>query len=84
MEKLLNKKEIAEVLGVSVKAIDKWVCERRIPFIKLSQKCVRFVPSQMRMYLNKFRIKPVKPIPVLSRQKAKPPVRPMSRPKPRR
>lgn len=93
MEKLLNKKEIAEVLGVSIKAIDKWVCEHRIPYVKLSQKCVRFIPSQVRYYLNKLRIMPLNNVQEslkkaslkkASLKNAAAPSRQMSRPKPRR
>ena len=58
MEKLLNKQEVAETFGVTVKAIDKWVCEKKIPYLKLSQKCVRFIPSEIRSYINHHRVKP--------------------------
>jgi excisionase family DNA binding protein len=58
MDKLLNKKEVASLLGVSVKAIDKWVGEQRIPFLRLSRKCIRFRPSEIQSYLNKLKVKP--------------------------
>ncbi len=60
MERLLNKQEVAETFGVTVKAIDKWVCEKKIPYLKLSKKCVRFIPSEIRSYINKLRVKPEK------------------------
>lgn len=58
MEKLLNKSEVARVFGVTVKAIDKWVCEKKIPYIKISGKCVRFRSAAIQGYLNSRTIKP--------------------------
>jgi excisionase family DNA binding protein len=53
MEKLMDKKELAEVLGVTVKTIDKWVSERRLPFVRITGKCVRFIPSEIQAYFVK-------------------------------
>ena len=39
--RLLNTKELAEVLGVSERTIRAFVLERRIPYIKVG-RCVRF------------------------------------------
>jgi len=61
MDRLLNKKEVAAMMGVTVKAIDKWVCENSIPYIKISRKCVRFAPSDLNAYLNKHKIQPPTP-----------------------
>ena len=58
MEKLLKKKDVADAFGVTVKAVDKWVCARKIPFIKISGKCVRFRPNAIQGYLDKRTIKP--------------------------
>jgi excisionase family DNA binding protein len=57
METLMDKKKVAEVFGVTVKAIDKWISEKRIPYVKLSGKCVRFIPSDIKAHLEKHRIK---------------------------
>jgi predicted DNA-binding transcriptional regulator AlpA len=84
VEKLLNKKEIAEALGVSVKAIDKWVCEQKIPYIKISQKCVRFVPEQIRAFLNKHRITPAGLILEDDRRPRRRPQKRVTKPKRRR
>jgi predicted DNA-binding transcriptional regulator AlpA len=51
MEKLMDKKRIATAFGVTVKVVDKWVCEKKIPHIKISPKCVRFRPSAIKAYL---------------------------------
>jgi excisionase family DNA binding protein len=78
MDKLLAKKEIAEVLGVTVKTIDKWVSEKRIPFVRITGKCVRFIPEDVRAYFQGQTIQPDPP------QRKKKPARrkPVEPPKP--
>jgi len=58
MEKLLKKKDVAEAFGVSVKAVDKWVGAKKIPYIRISGKCIRFRPAAIQGYLEKRTIKP--------------------------
>jgi len=58
MEKLLKKKDVAEAFGVTVKAVDKWVGAKKIPYIRISGKCIRFRPATIQGYLEKRTIKP--------------------------
>ena len=58
MEKLMDKKDMAEALGVTVKTIDKWVSEKRIPYIRITGKCVRFIWSEVHAYFVKKEIQP--------------------------
>jgi hypothetical protein len=58
MEKLMDKKDVARAFGVTVKAVDKWVSEKKIPYIKVTAKCVRFRPSAIRKYLTVRTVKP--------------------------
>ncbi len=58
MEKLMDKKEMAAALGVTVKTIDKWVSEKRLPFVRLTGKCVRFISSEVLAYFVKIEIQP--------------------------
>ena len=58
MEKLMDKKDVALAFGVSVKAVDKWVAEKKIPFIRVSAKCVRFRPAAIQGYLNRRTVRP--------------------------
>jgi hypothetical protein len=58
MEKLMKKQDVARAFGVTVKAVDKWVCDGKIPFIKISAKCVRFRPSAIRVYLSIRTVRP--------------------------
>jgi hypothetical protein len=41
----MGKKELAAHLGVSVRTIDNLVARRQVPFVRLSQRCLRFPPS---------------------------------------
>jgi excisionase family DNA binding protein len=52
MEPLLNKKQVAEILGVTVKAIDKWVSEGKLPYTKISRKCLRFRTEDLESYIE--------------------------------
>ena len=38
MKKLINKKELAEYLRLSVYTIDTYVCHNRIPYIKIGRR----------------------------------------------
>jgi predicted DNA-binding transcriptional regulator AlpA len=58
MEKLMDKKGVARAFGVTVKAVDKWVSDKKLPYIKISPKCVRFRPSAIRAYLNSRTVRP--------------------------
>jgi len=49
--RLLNKRQLADYLGLQVYTIDAWVSQRRIPHIKLG-KCVRFDLSEIETWLK--------------------------------
>ncbi len=52
-----NKKQLAERLGVSSRTIENWMAERRIPFCKITDRMVRFVPQEVDAALVKFTIR---------------------------
>lgn len=55
MTKLLNKKEVAQILGLSVGGINKLVMTRRIPFCKLNSSkhaAVRFDPVSIENWIR--------------------------------
>lgn len=58
MEKLLNARELAALLGVSVFTIRKWVCARTIPFTKMGAAC-RFNPDDVERWLKAHRVEPI-------------------------
>jgi excisionase family DNA binding protein len=59
---LLDKHELAELLGVSVPTISLWTYGRRIPFFRLGKgprARVRFNPDEVRTWLDKSRVAPI-------------------------
>lgn len=56
--KLLKKKEIAALLGVSPRTIDNWVAARTIPYIAPSPRLHLFDPEAVqRALVSKFGVK---------------------------
>jgi excisionase family DNA binding protein len=39
---LLTVQEVAELTGFSVGTLYHWVSQHRIPFVRLSRRCIRF------------------------------------------
>lgn len=51
VEKLMKVEEVGQMLGLPRTTIYNLICERRIPVIKISKKCVRFDPVVIRKWL---------------------------------
>jgi excisionase family DNA binding protein len=56
---LLSKQELALALGVSPRTIDNWMAQRRIPFIRLSARLIRFDLERVKAALARYEIKEV-------------------------
>jgi excisionase family DNA binding protein len=56
---LVTKKQIAKLLSVSVRTIDNWVREKRIPVHRFSARCIRVNPQKVLNALDKFELKEV-------------------------
>ena len=56
--RLLNKREIADYLGVTIWTIDSWVSCRRIPHLKVGGRLVRFDLSEVLEWLKTQRVEP--------------------------
>jgi excisionase family DNA binding protein len=56
---LISKKQIAKLLSVSVRTIDNWVRQKRIPVHRFSSRCIRFNPPKVLSALDKFEIREV-------------------------
>ena len=56
---ILNKKQLAEYLNVSVYTIDTWVSQRRIPFYKIGRR-VLFRKHKILEWIENFKVEPVK------------------------
>ena len=56
---LLTKQESALALGVSPRTIDNWMAQRRIPFIRISARLIRFDLNRVKNALARYEIKEV-------------------------
>lgn len=54
---LWNKRELAQYLGLKIWTIDAWVCQRKIPFLKLG-RVVRFDPDKIEKWLEEREVTP--------------------------
>jgi excisionase family DNA binding protein len=59
MERLMTKEEVAACLRIAVKTLDRWISRKRIPFIRLSRKAVRFEPKEIEAFKARYRVEPV-------------------------
>ena len=58
-ENLQNKKQIADLLGLTVRGVECLVAQKKIPVLKISRKCVRFDADRVLAALNKFETKEI-------------------------
>jgi len=54
----LDKQELAEYIGVSVSTINLWVCQKRIPHIKLGRR-VLFNSKDIDRWMGEHKIEPL-------------------------
>jgi excisionase family DNA binding protein len=58
-DKLLwTVQEAAEATGFSVGTIYHWISQKRIPFVRVSPRCVRFRPQDVQAWISKMVITP--------------------------
>ena len=58
---LVTKSDVAAAAAVSIRTVENWMRQRRIPFIRLGDRCVRFYLPSVLVALSKFEIKDVGP-----------------------
>jgi excisionase family DNA binding protein len=51
-ERLLSIKEVAQITGLKVGSLYHLVSQKRIPVIRLSRRCIRFRPSDLRTWFD--------------------------------
>jgi hypothetical protein len=56
---LVTKDVVARAASVSPRTIENWMGQRRIPYIRLSPRCVRFHIAGVLAALRKFEVKEV-------------------------
>ncbi|MGB9878346.1 MAG: helix-turn-helix transcriptional regulator [Candidatus Pelagibacter ubique] len=59
-EKLLSSQEVAMLLGVPVERIYTWTHMRKLPYIRISRKMIRFRKSDVEKWLQERTIKEAK------------------------
>ena len=59
-KRLLSKRELAAVLGVSQRTIENWLAQKRIPQLRLSPRLTRFNLSRVEAALARYEIKEVR------------------------
>lgn len=58
-KRLLSKRELAAALNVSERTIDNWVAQKRIPYLRLSNRLIRFNLAKVEAALARYEIKEV-------------------------
>jgi excisionase family DNA binding protein len=53
MQNLINKKQVAEILGVSVKTVDLWISQGKAPKHLRVGRLVKFIPSDVEEFIQK-------------------------------
>lgn len=60
LDGLCKKSDVAKALHVSQRCVEHWMMQRKLPFIRISARCVRFhMPSVMKA-LDRLTIQEVK------------------------
>jgi hypothetical protein len=56
---LLKRPQLAKAINVSARTLDNWQKQKRIPYLKLSARCVRYHLPSVLAALRKFEIRAV-------------------------
>jgi hypothetical protein len=54
---LLKRRELARAINASPRSVDNWQKQKKIPYIKISPRCVRFHLPSVLAALRKFEIR---------------------------
>jgi excisionase family DNA binding protein len=55
----LSKRELALVIGVSPRTVDNWMAQKRIPFLRLSTRLIKFNLERVKAALARYEVKEV-------------------------
>jgi hypothetical protein len=55
----LSKQELALVIGVCPRTIDHWMAQKRIPFIRLSARLIKFNLERVKAALARYEVREV-------------------------
>jgi excisionase family DNA binding protein len=56
---LVDKRVIARTFGVSERTVENWVAQRKIPFLRIGRRTVRFKLANVRRTLERKTIKEI-------------------------
>jgi len=59
-ERYLNAREVAAWLKVDIWTVRRWTSMRKIPFVKLSARCVRYDPIRIEEWMLKHAVEEMK------------------------
>jgi excisionase family DNA binding protein len=60
VEQLPTRGDIARHCKVSLRTVDRWLAERRIPYIRFGKRCVRFRWEAVKKAIDRLAIQEVK------------------------
>ena len=55
----VGKREVARATGASLRSVDNWIAEKKIPVIRISARCIRFHLPSVLQALRRFEIREV-------------------------
>lgn len=56
MENLIGYDDVANILGIKVVTVKKWVKEGKLPHVKIGRKCTRFKKSDLDQFIESARV----------------------------
>jgi hypothetical protein len=54
---LVNKRVVAQAASASIRSVDNWIRERKIPVVRISKRCVRFHLPSVLAALRRFEVR---------------------------
>ena len=58
-KRLLSKRELAQVIGVSQRTIENWLAQKRIPQLRLSARLIRFSLPKVEAALARYEVREI-------------------------
>jgi excisionase family DNA binding protein len=56
LSRFLDKRELAQYLGISLYTVDAWVSQKRIPFVKIGGRKVVFDRNEIEKWIDEQRV----------------------------
>lgn len=57
---LVNKEAVAKATGTCERTVENWMKQKRIPFVRITARCVRFNLPEVLASLSRFTVKPTR------------------------